>query len=406
MNGTYGTLALRSANVARAGKLHRALLSLCIVYASLSTFSRVGIFDLANKAIMALFCCLVFVLFCWEQQSHGTYLILAITALAHVIAFAFPISPFEGIATYFMFAFWILFWLYLVRNIDTFLENVREMRHVLHVVLVSWCVVVFVSLFLPFCYKLGWGGERYFTSFTTDSFEIAPVAMFMLAVDIILYRMEGGDARALALSVVPMTCVFAAGTRTYLIVVCIEFALLLRMMIKGNGTYFLVLCVFALVAFSLASVTNIGAKFASSTFDTGEIKVFLEVFTNGRSEFWPADWNAFLQSDWFCRLFGHGFSFVYELNQHVVGARLYAHNDFINVLLNFGLIGMGLYLCAFVPAVKLLWGRGGRVPCLLFVFMWLFNAFFNMIYVYAVAVIATGILCAALSYRTEGMSGA
>ena len=175
-------------------------------------------------------------------------------------------------------------------------------------------------------------------------------------------------------------------------------------MIKGNSAYAFVLLLMITVFFGIASVTNIGQKFESATFDTNDIRVFLNVFTNGRSEFWMVDWNAFLQGDRFSKLFGHGFSYVYDLNQATIGMRLYAHNDFINILLNFGLIGMLVYFAVFVPMVGRIGFRCGMVICLLFTFTWLFNAFFNMIYVYAIAVIGMGLLAVALLFdeKSEG----
>ena len=94
--------------------------------------------------------------------------------------------------------------------------------------------------------------------------------------------------------------------------------------------------------------------------------------------------------------------------------RLYAHNDFLNVLLNFGIIGLLVYLASFFPIMSCMKRIGGVSwgLCGLFFVMWLFNAFFNMIYVYAVAVIAMGVLAAAMiaagkesSWLPEGESG-
>ena len=402
--GQVAARVSRASSVGRIEQINELLVVCCMAFALCSTFSRVGILDSLNKAIIAVFCLLILVLFFHKRQTKFSFFVLSITAILHAVAFLFPISPKEGIATYFMYAFWVLFWLYMSQNWRGFLSAVRNMKSGLDATAILWSVMVFGSLFIPVCYKIGWGGTHYFTSFTTDSFEIAPVAMFMMALNILLYKIDKNKKKAILLSIIPLTCVFAAGTRTYLIVVLIEFAILLRVMIKGNSAYAFVLLLMITVFFGIASVTNIGQKFESATFDTNDIRVFLNVFTNGRSEFWMVDWNAFLQGDRFSKLFGHGFSYVYDLNQATIGMRLYAHNDFINILLNFGLIGMLVYFAVFVPMVGRIGFRCGMVICLLFTFTWLFNAFFNMIYVYAIAVIGMGLLAVALLFdeKSEG----
>lgn len=412
MSGVVARRARR--DYRRAIYTNRALLFLCIAFALSSSFSRIGLFDLANKAIIAFMCLAILVFFNQRAQPKYSYLILAITGGLHAISLAFPLSPKDGIATYFTFAFWVLFWLYLAQNIEMFIKAAFDARDILQSALKVWTCVTAFSFLLPFCYKYGWGGGRYFTSFTTDSFEIAPVAMFMLALNILLFSFDKNRVKALTYSAVPLACVFAAGTRTYLIVVMLEFILLLRMIIEKPIAFWVALAGVLLACFYIAAATNIGQKFESAMFETTDVNVFLEVFTNGRSEFWQVDLKAFLSSDWFTKLFGHGFSYVYELNLNAIGMRLYAHNDFLNVLLNFGIIGLLVYLASFFPIMSCMKRIGGVSwgLCGLFFVMWLFNAFFNMIYVYAVAVIAMGVLAAAMiaagkesSWLPEGESG-
>lgn len=386
-------------------KANDLLLLLCLLFALSSSFQMFGIFDLVNKGIMGVLCLLILAVLFVKRQSKLSVFLLVILMLLHVIALAFPISPKEGIATYFMYAFWGLFWIYVSNNSEDFARAAKRGQRILRGALLLWTLATAVSFFLPFCYKPGWGGGRYFTSFTTDSFEVAPIAMLMLAINILLYKIDGDRRRALLLAVVPVACVFMAGTRTYLAVVILEFVLLLHMVIKSKRAFVASVAVAVVIFVALAMVSNIGQKFESAMLDTNNISVFLDVFTNGRSEFWAIDMQAFFDSNPFCIAFGHGFSFVYDLNQQAIGVRLYAHNDFINVLLGFGVLGLVVYLATFMPVVLLVRRRAGRPLCLLFLAMWLLNAFFNMIYVYVAAVIAMGMLAIALSSCFEEEHG-
>lgn len=382
-----------------AFKINKTLLVLCIAFGLSSSFSSIAVFDMLNKAIIGLMCLVILAYFWNKKQPRYVYLVLAIAGLLHALCFLHPLSSREGIATYFTFAFWVLFWLYLANNMQSFLSAVYAERLLLKKTLILWTAVTAVSFAFPFCYKVSWGGESYFVSFTLSSFEIAPIAVFMLAIDILLYRFDGNKVRALLLSVVPLACVFATGTRTYLVVIVVEFLILLRLMMGNKASFVVVSAIVISVVILIASVTSIGQKFESAMLDTRDTAVFLEVFTNGRSEFWEIDMRAFLSSDFFELMFGHGFSYVYDLNEMTIGNRLYAHNDFINILLNFGWVGMLVYFAAFGPISILIKKRLGVGACLLFLFMWFFNAFFNMIYVYVVAVIGMGLLAAALVYE-------
>lgn len=385
-------------------KTNKLIIVLMVCYVFSSSLSKIGVFDLTNKGIVGFLCLVIIGLFCRKKQTHFTFLVLSLTALVHVIAFAFPVSPKEGIATYFMFAFWVLFWLYVGDNKKDFLAASKSLKTVLKMVLILWTTVTAISFFIPICYKLGWGGERYFTSFTMDSFEIAPIALFMLALDILLFCFDKDKRSAILFAIVPLACVFAAGTRTYLIVVLVEFVVLLRLAIERNSRFYATSLICLIGFILLASVTNIGQKFLSATVESNDINVILEVFTNGRSEFWTIDFNAFLDGSAFEVLFGHGFSYVYELNQATIGMRLYAHNDFINILLNFGIVGMGLYFAVFIPVLVKTKRESGSLVAFLLSAIWLFNAFFNMIYVYIAAVMALGILATALSYQASSVS--
>lgn len=385
-------------------KTNKLIVVLMVCYTFSSSLSKIGVFDLINKGIVGVLCFVIMGLFCRKRQTHFAFLTLALTALVHTIAFSFPISPKEGIATYFMFAFWVLFWLYMCNNKNEFLSASKSLESVLRAALMLWTAVTVISFFIPICYKLGWGGERYFTSFTTDSFEIAPIALFMLALDILLFCFNKDKRSAVLFAIVPLSCVFAAGTRTYLIVVLVEFMVLLRLIIEQNNRFYTISLICIIGFILLASVTNIGQKFLSATVQSNDINVILEVFTNGRSEFWAIDLKAFLSGSLFEVMFGHGFSYVYELNQAAIGMRLYAHNDFINLLLNFGIVGLGLYFAVLIPVLVKTERESGPFVAFMLSAIWLFNAFFNMIYVYLAAVMALGILAAALSYQASSVS--
>ncbi len=61
---------------------------------------------------------------------------------------------------------------------------------------------------------------------------------------------------------------------------------------------------------------------------------------SGRLDIYIEIWDLFKRSDFFSKLFGHGFNAVY-LNSSVGTS---AHNDFLEVLYDFGIMGLGIYV--------------------------------------------------------------
>lgn len=373
-------------------KIDKLLLCLFILYALSSSYQMITAFDLLNKILVIALCIVILARFCLKKQPKWTYLILAVTGGLHAISLLYPISSKEGIGTYFMFAFWVLFWLYISVNLNDLYYAALSSRIIIWSALYYWTVTTLISLALPICYQVGWGGERYFTSFTTTSFEIAPIAALMLSFDILLYKIDKNKKKAIVFSAVPVLCVLASGTRTYLVIIVIEFLILLRLICSRKGSFYLISVLTMIVLILIGMQMGISRKFEATYLNTNDLSIFLNVFTSGRSEFWQVDLDAFISSDWFNICFGHGFSYVYDLNEIAVGTRLYAHNDFLNILLNFGVVGLAVYFAAFLPAVYKVTKGSGCLLSVLYVGVWLFNAFFNMIYVYISAVVALGIL--------------
>ena len=101
---------------------------------------------------------------------------------------------------------------------------------------------------------------------------------------------------------------------------------------------------------------------------------------NSRDIFWKADINDYISEYSIIeKILGKGFSWVRTINQRVTGGRIWAHNDFINVLLSVGIVGEFIYFGLF-------WGILSKIDIklnkyLLLVYA-LLPAFFNGLYDY------------------------
>lgn len=209
-------------------------------------------------------------------------------------------------------------------------------------------IILAISLMIPNCYSQSWGGSSYFIGFSPSEHTIASGACLVLVLSLLSVRLETFRPLHLFLIFVPIAVVLFSGARVFLIPAGILLLLYfgsvkIPTFIKGLfAPIFLILAVIVFVQ------SNMWEKF-QLTLTSGfglENLDFLGAFTSGRSVFWLIDINAFIQSTPLAIFFGNGFDYVYEVNSSLYGLRIWAHNDFIDILLSVGLFGFFLYILA------------------------------------------------------------
>lgn len=104
---------------------------------------------------------------------------------------------------------------------------------------------------------------------------------------------------------------------------------------------------------------------------------------SGRMEIWTVVWSMILESDFLHSLFGHGYSAVITDS----GTGYSAHNDYLEVLYDFGWVGLVLFIGVivswFVHAVKLMNLKLEIAPILMMaVFVFITSCIFSHIVIY------------------------
>lgn len=373
-------------------RLNTSVIYSMLLYPLCVTVRKVSIFDFIGKAALVVMLFSLLLLFCIKKQNKSSWLILALTAAMHIFEFVYPISPKESFTTYLMYAVWVIYFLYLSNNYVSLFDAANKKRAVINSTVVIWEIIVIISALFPSSYEYTWGEGSYFISFSNTSFELAPAASLIFALIIFCYACDGNARKAVLLSAVPVVCSFASGSRTYLVVIALELLILAMMIIKSKITLLAFIAIALIASIGLLSMTNIWAKFANAFQYSNDSSAFWSVFTSGRDAFWKADMNAFNKGGLVNQLFGYGYSFVYEVNESSFGNRIYAHNDFINILLTFGWTGLIPYFLAFGKCVLLFGRQMERGFFFSILAIWLFNAIFNMTYVYMNATFGLGLL--------------
>ena len=298
----------------------------------------------------------------------------------------------------FYFPFLLLFFELIKLEKDTFLGTLQSKKRYVDSVLLVWNLAVFISLFLSSSYIYE-GETRGFVSFAGTTFLLCPTAIFVFAITLVQYQMSGKRIYFCSF-IISSLCILMGSSRTYLAVLLCAWLLFIYISIDNKKTFpcIVVLGVFFFIL--LVLVSPISEKFLNTANRASVGMDPLEAFTSGRSVFWTYDVINIFKSKPFDLVFGHGVNWLFNLNYAYFGNPLWAHNDFIQILSDYGLFGLSVYLWAFGSLVRDLL-KGLHIPILpvfFLLFMWLFNAFFNMFYTYFCASLSFPYFCLALRW--------
>jgi len=121
--------------------------------------------------------------------------------------------------------------------------------------------------------------------------------------------------------------------------------------------------------------------FISNEFLISRMENMLEGNVSGRDRIYANIFNGWLESDNLINLlFGYGFAGSRLLS----GSGLFAHNDWLELLSNFGLLGVTIYIVLFYSASKFIrnnkWGSDKKIIFITIMGMWFVTTLFSMGY--------------------------
>jgi O-antigen ligase len=288
------------------------------------------------------------------------------------------------------FPFYIFYVLFFVRNSDYVLSFLKGHKRYINYILYIWNFFVGISFLIPSCYTYE-GEDRGFVSFAGTTFLLSPIAIYifiLLAFQYVFWRKK----RYIYLMIIPSMCILMGTTRTYLVVLMAAWMIFLYTIVKDKRKFKYLAILFLILAIGIILMSPIKNKFISTAGRvSGSNLSFLDAFTSGRSSFWAYDIYAILHNKWYNLLIGNGINYLFYLNKPVFHVALWAHNDYIQILSDYGILGIFIYIGLMKMLIqKTLKGKvKSRFIIIVLIILWAFNAFFNMFYTY---------FCALLSY--------
>lgn len=346
-----------------------------------------GLFAINQILFFVIFSCMLMLLL---RMKYNYIHIIVLLAL--ILNYSIAILNSNDLLVYvnnlFYFIFWAMYCFFCSRNINNIINFFKEEKNYIKSVIWIWSIIVVISMFFPSSYSVAWGGYVYFGSFSGGPFRLLPSVLLLLAI-IYAYMQINNDKSIIIFTIVPLLSTFISGSRTYFGVIGILTLMIWYSFCKNKKKFWFSIIPFGLLLLAAFLRSSIYNKFLATTYTETSHFDYFGTVSNGRSIFWAVDLDAFRTSGFFNQLFGNGFNFVYDINSDKIGNALWAHNDFINILLNFGYLGLLIYFLSFFKLSKLIINKSKKpVLFTLFILIWLINAMFNMVYTYMCATLA------------------
>ncbi len=376
--------------------LNKVVLACMLFFPITTILQGLPVFGLINKAVVFLMVLLILI-GCFIDKIEAIDLGLVILAVGlSVYAFIITEGDFHNPNMVTYLGFWVVFFIYIKNQYASIMEVLEKNLFLVEAAVIVWNILVFISFFVESSYVSTWGG-RYFQSFSNGEHRFASTCLLTFCLGWILYK-KRDRATYLLLLVIPLTGFFICGARTYIGVIVIYILALCFVEIRNKKNFLLAGAFMVGLAGWLIPMTPTGSKFLYTYSQALASMDFWAAITNGRNIFWAIDLNSYLKLGSIDKFLGKGINYVYDINYYSGHGLIWAHNDFINLLLTNGLAGLFLYLYVFYLFIKAGMAKGKdkvgkrssiiRFALFFFIAIWGINAMFNMVYTYTCSVLA------------------
>lgn len=346
-----------------------------------------------NKLLFSLLIGLQLAMLFDRKVKGRTFMMLLLLIVSYIYSFAHTKFPLRNSNLLFYFPFYMVYTYFMCDNSRSVITWFMNRKKYVFGLTVIWTIIVGFSIFLPECYYVKEGGARYFRAFAGSIFRLGPAAVF-IQVMAILMQILYGYRKALWFHLVPMYSYFMGSSRTYLIVGLCLLLVSWYFFCKNKKKFYYSLIPMAIGVVLLISVTSMGDKIAY-TLDEDQYGDFWFRITSSRSKIWDYTLRYWrLRVSPLSKFLGASLNFNYEITG------LWAHNDFIELLGSFGILGIGQYLCSIYILFKTK-TKQERMPFVVgfaLFLVWLFNAFFNMHYTYFCAMLCYPLVVLGIKY--------
>jgi hypothetical protein len=325
-----------------------------------------------------------------KPMRRNSVLLLVLLVVHYLFVLSQTFFPVSNINLLFYYPFFLFYTYFICENLDRLINWLQNNKTFITLIVTIWSLIVGISVFLPSCYYVKEGGASYFGSFCGSIFRLGPSALFIQVLALILQCFHK-QRSAILYSILPMYSYFMGSSRTYLVIGLCVFVISWYVFCKKPKKFWKSIVPMAGVLLVILGATSMIEKI-KYTLDPENYGDFWFRITSSRSVLWQNIFEAWEQTNFGSKLFGNDIAFT--INE----AGNWAHNDFLEILCSFGILGLATYLLAIKRLTNIAY-RDSVIPRIIKIcaFMtWIFNAFFNMHYVYFCAVLCYPLLLATI----------
>lgn len=254
------------------------------------------------------------------------------------------------------------------------------------IILAGYPIFLAILLIIPECWNLkqAWDGT-YFTAFTAEQ---AVAANSCAYISLALYLMSLRGKNVVGVLGILLNCyvIVVTGARVFIICVVVLLFFGVRLFTKSvRATHWTGVAMMAIASAVVACSSTFRTKMANAMKMQGVAGfTFIDALTNSRTIFWANDVTIFFNSNGIIQwLFGCGHDYVYNVNLVHSGYQFWAHNDFIQMLVGQGFLGLSVYVFCMIGCIavfnKYTFGKAEFVLVLIYI---VGTAFLNGILVY------------------------
>lgn len=393
-------------------KLNDIITKIMVIFPVITLLQGIPIFSYINKIMLGILVLHIFFCCSTKKITLSKILTIVITLILYIFSIIFTNGPLESINDLFYFGFWILFFVYLKDNINYLENSIKKNKTFILGTVIFWNLLVLLSVFCSGSFINKWDGI-YFCSLANDCHRFASSCIFIIVLNFIALK-ETKKWYYFPLIFIPYISIFYTGARIYLLLLLALSLGIIYCLSDSKKKFINYSIIFLICSSCLVMFTPMRNKImVPRSLNLKEVdflhlseqdqKMLIDSVTNTRTTFMKEDINGYLKLNFLKKLVGNGYNYVYDLNEIALDSRIWAHNDIINILLNYGLIGTLLYLFVLI-SFCISYYRHCKIPTfllLIFIFIYFSNSMINMVYTYINATISLPFILYAFSLKNK-----
>lgn len=368
------------------------IIKLILLFPITTLLQSLSIFAVINKTMVFLL--IITILLNPTKYTLSEIFIFLILFFSFIMELIYTNYNALYLNEYFYLPLWILYLIYYTQNNDTVAtilkNNIKYIRF-----------IIWIWIIIAICYQL----FQHVSIHTVSIDHRASSTCLFVLMLIWVYIAVTGKKRMILLCAIPIFLTLMESARIYLavnvlVLICIYYACCNR---RSNFYLTIVplfICFLYILTFTPMMNKINGSLQSNSVYDS------LGMLTSGRSVFFKIDWDAFLRLPVWNQIVGNGISYVHEVNAQYYNTAIWAHNDYLNILLGNGYLGLILYFSVFVNFCRKCFApvvEHRKFYIIAFLLSCFLNAMLNGLYLYIATMLAMPFMMTAVTLSPKTM---